>query len=317
MRHNYLNSENCFTFDNSMLLRTTILVMVLLVSFTSFSQKKSIANALRALQADDLGTAKNLIDSASFHPTTKDLATTWYYRGFVYKKIYGQEQKQDKESPARLEAIKSFQRFFELDTLGELHETAFKSTKYLASTLYNDAVTSLNEGAFDAAKQNFGRYEKLKKEIDPNTDFKPTKIQFFLVLGQQYLRTYEEDKEGKQEFFKKTQEAFQLVLDLDSNNISANYNMGILFYNEGVNTIKAMDYDLDFISVELLQDELVELFTQSLPYMKRAYELDPKKKEVLIGLSGIYFSLHELDKSDELQKQLEELEKSETEEGGE
>ena len=45
--------------------------------------------------------------------------------------------------------------------------------------------------------------------------------------------------------------------------------------------------------------------------MQRAYELDPKRKETVLGLAGIYFSLNEMEKSQQLQEELELLKETE------
>jgi tetratricopeptide (TPR) repeat protein len=290
--------------------------MVLFSGFFSeelFAQKKMVMEALKALQTEDLVNAKAYIDSAIVHPETKDSSSTWYYRGFIYKKVYNNQEKSNKQSIARDIAIESFKKFFELDRKSELYETAFKSTKYLASTYYNDAATSLNPTGHELAIKNFEKHRNTTKIIEPDHDFSSIEMQFYLVLGQVYNQMYEQDRETNKPYYDKTQEAYLVVLGIDSNNISANYNIAILFYNEGVNIIKNLDYDLDLITLELIQDEVVRLFKQSLPYAERAYRLNPKRKETLIMLSGIYFSLNEMEKSQEIQRQLDELEKTESE----
>lgn len=285
----------------------SMLLVMLVVPTNLYAQKSAISEALKALQANELDKSRALMDSASTHPETKDENKTWYYRAWVYKKLYSAKEAENKESPYRLEAINSFKRFFELDTVSELHETAFKSTKYLASTLYNDAATSLNEGEFALAQSNFQRYKDATLIIEPEHDFTSLEVQFYLVMGQQYNQLYEADREANKSYFEKTKEAYSHVLEEDSMNLSANYNLGILYYNEAVNIIKNLDYDLDLITLELIQDETVQLFANSLPYMVRAYRLDLCRIETVIGLSGIYFSLNDMEKSQKIQEQLEHL----------
>jgi hypothetical protein len=43
--------------------------------------------------------------------------------------------------------------------------------------------------------------------------------------------------------------------------------------------------------------------------MEKAYALDPKRKDTLYGLSGIYYSLNEIEKSNEFKQKLEEIKK--------
>ena len=83
--------------------------------------------------------------------------------------------------------------------------------------------------------------------------------------------------------------------------------MGILYYNQAVNLINQSDYDLDIVALNDVQDNSINLFKQSLPFMEKAYALDPNKKETLLGLSGIYFSLNEKEKSNEFKQKLEQI----------
>ncbi|MBN4062082.1 MAG: hypothetical protein COA57_12500 [Flavobacteriales bacterium] len=291
--------------------RTYISLMLVMLASMVFAQKSHVTKALKYYQAGKLDTAKSFIDSASVHPETVSDPLTWYYRGFIYKEIYNKHEKSDKESPSRVSAIQSFHKFLEMDTVGKLKESTLKSIQYLSTTIYNDAATSLNVREYQLAVSNFENYKKYMRFVDPTKDFTDLDIQFHLVLGQVYTQVYEKDRKANQAFFNKIKDVYYYVIELDSNNLSANYNLGILYYNEAVNIIKQLDYETDLITLELIQDECVGLFKQSLPYMHKAYELNPKRRETLIGLSGIYFSLNELEKSDEIQLQLEQIEKEE------
>jgi len=297
----------------SIIKATTKVVMLLLfiaACHKTSAQQDMVRQALKALQAEDLETAKGNIDAAAVHEETKDSSSTWYYRGFIYKKVYNTE-KSNKSSIARDISVESFQTFFEIDKKSELYETAYKSVKYLASTYYNDAANALtdNPEGYERAIINFEKHKETMLLIEPNHDFRSLEMQFYLVLGQVYNQLYEQDREKNILFYEKTEDAYKLVLGLDSNNLSANYNLAILYYNEGVNIIKNLDYDLDLITLTLIQDEVVVLFQRALPYAERAYLLNPCRKETLIMLSGIYFSLNEMEKSQQIQTELEGIEK--------
>jgi hypothetical protein len=93
------------------------------------------------------------------------------------------------------------------------------------------------------------------------------------------------------------------VLILDPSNIAANYNMGIIYYNQAVSLImNKLDYDYDLVTLNDIQDEALSWFKKSLPYMETAYQLNPGRKQTLIGLSGIYYNLYDNEKSSEFQK---------------
>lgn len=282
-----------------------IVLFFLLISGWASAQRSNISKALRYYQSGSLDTAKLFIDSVSVHPETVNLTETWYYRGFVYKEIFNKDEKDNPLSPARDEAISSFFKSLELDPETKLKEGTIKSIKYLTTTLYNHAAVMLNPDDYKIALINFEKYKQLSQKIEPDSTIKEIDIQFNLVLGTVYTQLYEDDREKNKSFFDKSRDVYLYVLELEPNNISANYNLGILYYNDAVNIIKGLDYELDLITLELVQGDCVELFKKSLPYMQRAYELNPKKKDTLVGLSGIYFSLNEFEKSEQVKKELE------------
>lgn len=289
--------------------KLVVLVVSILMLGNNFSQaqNKAISKAVAELQAGNLDSSRVLIDGASIHEDTKNDAKTWYYKGFIYKKIYTTNESSDKQSKSREQALQSFEKFFELDTVSDLHQSATKTVKYLSSTLYNDAAGLLNEGKDTEAINNFERHKSSMKIIDKNYDSSSLETQFYLVLGQQYNQLYEQKRTENKPYLDKTRDTYSYVISLDSNNMSANYNMALLYYNDAVDIIKNLDYDMDLITLELIQDECIHLFTQSEPYMLKAFILDPCRQATLTGLSGIYFSLNNMEWSKKIQEMLEEI----------
>src|SRR5690606_23424687 len=94
----------------------------------------------------------------------------------------------------------------------------------------------------------------------------------------------------------------------DSNNRNANYHIAILYYNKGVDLILSLPPDADLPKIFETQDKTVELFLKSRPFMLRAYYLDPKNKNVLQGLKGIYYELNDKQQIEFWDKKLKELE---------
>ena len=287
-----------------------IVFVLAFLSVHAFGQRININKALRYFQQEKLDSAKIFIDEASQHPETSSFSETWYYKGFVYKEIYNKNKGRNDESDTRDVAINSFFKHLELDTTGRFQQSAEKSIKYLATTIYNDAVVQLNTVDYGKAIANFEKYKGIMEQIEPSTNLLEIELQFNSVLAGVYNQIYEEDNEKNHNFLDKCAETYQRVISLDPNNISANYNLGILYYNEAVNIIKNLDYDLDIITLELVQDDIVVLFKKALPYMEKAYQLNPKKEDTLTGLSGIYFSLNEFEKQERIEKELELLKKS-------
>jgi hypothetical protein len=291
-----------------------ILILIFLANI-SYAQNK-LTNALYNLREGELDKAKELIDSAIEDTLFNDDASTFYYKGNIYKELFKQKEDQNKQSPYRIIAVESFKKSLEIESDGTYSESSKKNLKYLAETVYNHAATSLTSAEYEVAISNYKFYKEIISFAFPNTDFQDKDVMFNLALATIYSKLAEKDSASAKLYYPKTIALFNEVLAIDSNNVSANYNMGILYYNQGVEIVNNMDYSLDIEQLNQVQDRIIELFKKSLPYMLKAYELNPKRKETLIGLQGIYFSLNDIEKSEAYKKELEALEKEEGNTGG-
>ena|SRR6218665_32700 len=290
--------------------RTFFLVLLLLAGIAANAQRERFNAAYKFLQDGQLDSAKVNINMVVLHPETAADGQSWYLRGFIYKSIYNKNEKTNKQSSARLEALISFKKSMQLDTSAENTQENVKNIKYLATTLYNDAGASLDSVDYKIAIKNFETFKEYYLLVDPTpANIKQREIDFTMAIASLYTRTFESDRKGKYEFMKLAKDAYSKILADDPNNISANYNMGILYYNQAVNLINQSDYDLDIVALNDIQDNSITLFKESLPFMEKAYDLDPKRRETLLGLSGIYFSLNEFEKSNMYKQKLEEIEK--------
>ncbi len=287
-------------------------IILIFFAFTclapSFGQASKIKQALDLFKQSKLDSAGLIIDQAIENEETKEKSSTYYYAGIIYKEKYNKQQKDDKASPARDKAIEYFNTFLKLNEDEKLVPPIKKSIDYLINTIYNDAVVLLNTETYDQSITLFEKYKKLQAYADPTKDINKINIQYNLVLGQVYSDLYDKNEENKTEFFEKTANTYLKVLQDDPENWGANYNLGIHYYNEAVNRIKALEYDVDLVTLDMLEGEYIGLFKMALPYMQKAYQMNPNRKETIIGLSGIYYSLKDYDRSDEYTEKLKKLE---------
>jgi len=291
--------------------RIYILFVVMLLSTAAFSQfvsRDNVSISLFYFQKSELDSAKKYIDLATLNEPLKNNPKTWYYRGIIYKEIYKTREKENKKSPSRLVAITSFNKAIEKDVTNEFSESAKKGLTYLASTLYNDAARLLNEENYADAKKSFTLFKKTMKEANPSLNLTPKDIIFKMALATKLNRP----KLGKENLdssqIQVLKKIYTAVLQLDSNNSGANYNLAILYYNEGADIINNMDFEMDLFDLNKVQDRCIELFLKGLPYMKKSYELNYKRKETLLGLSNIYYGLNDMEKSEAYKKELQKLE---------
>ncbi len=285
-------------------------VVVLLVNnaFSQFVLRDDVSVSLFYFQKSELDSAKKYIDRATVNDELKVKPKTWYYRGIIYKEIYKSREKNNKKSPARLTAIESFNHSISLDSANRFTETTKKGLKYLAFTLYNDAVRLLNAEDYTDAKESFLLYKKTMAIANPSFDLVSKEIAFKMALATKLskLKPGKESLDSNQT--KMLENIYLEVLKLDSNNSGANYDLAILYYNEGADIANNMDFDMDIFELNKIQDYCIELFLQGLPYMKKSYQLHYKRKETLLGLSNIYYGLNDMEKSEAYKKELQNLE---------
>lgn len=286
------------------------IVLLLLMKLAVNAQEDPLRMATAYLQKGELDSARILINQVIADPQSKKDGNAWYLRGFIYKSIYNKWEKADKRSPARLEALKSFKESYSMDTSNATIQENKKNIKYLATTLYNDAATSLDSMDYKLGIETFNQFREYYLLIDTSqTNIRQTDVKFLLALASVYTMIFEGDKKGKLDFLALAKETYNKVLAIDPNNITANFNMGILYYTQAINLINQLDYAVDLRVLNDAQDNSLSLFRESLPFMEKAYLLDPSRKETLYGLSGIYFSLNDIEKSNEFKQKLEEIKK--------
>ena len=137
----------------------------------------------------------------------------------------------------------------------------------------------------------------------------PKNLDYHLLLSQVYEKLAINDSLNKRSHLRNAEKSYLQILDINPNNTTANYSVGIIYYNQAVDIINKQNYNIDFTTLAQIQDECVDLFKKALPFALKAYELEPKNKNVLEMLSGIYFGLNDLDKSNQFKTELENLKK--------
>lgn len=91
--------------------------------------------------------------------------------------------------------------------------------------------------------------------------------------------------------------AYTKAINSDKEFFNAYYNLGALYYNEGVKQIEYAN-SIPTIENQRYQAELAkadEWFRKSLPYMEKCYELDPDDKMTLESLKNLYYRLKDMD----------------------
>jgi len=289
-------------------LRQFLIVLCLLGGTTdAWAQPDALVNANRKYQEGDLDGAREILDEAVKSPEHARGPEAWVLRGFVYKDLYKRAPTAPDAGRLREEAMNSLYLSTELDTAREFRQSSIQAYDFLAKTLYNDAARALNELDNDRATALYAAYRTSILRLDPGRDLRERDIEFNNALGTVYTKRFNQHRD-ELSWYDKAVSTYKHVLELDPENYGANYNLATLFYNRGVYNIQRISSDNDIPSVQHIQEASREFFQQALPYMLKAFEMNPNRKETLLGLEGIYYSLQDDQQSEHYRQLYQQLE---------
>lgn len=277
--------------------------MLLIAEGRVTAQPDKLNSALDFLTKGQLDSAKILIDQAANDTAYTSNPFTWQVKGFIYKELYKSKEIADKKSPFRIEAIASLEKSLLLDKSGEYEKDNRQGIRFLASKFKNDAAESMDTIDYKLAIENYQIFKRAKKVADPDWNVADSDIEFNKAIGGVYTQLSEKRSgKEKEHYFNLAKESFETVLTLDSSDISANYNLGRLYYNHAAQISFDMPY-VDLEEIDSFQTQILDYAKQSLPFMERAYRLIRKKgdeyykdariNDVLMALSSINVAIHE------------------------
>jgi tetratricopeptide (TPR) repeat protein len=110
----------------------------------------------------------------------------------------------------------------------------------------------------------------------------PDNPQYYAAEGQ----IYDQMKQ-----FEKAKDRYKKALELDPKLHMALYNLGVLYYNEGVDLVSKANKTKDDAKYKKLRQQANEKFQKALPYMERALEIKPQDTNVLSTLQTLYYRL--------------------------
>jgi len=287
--------------------RILIAVLLFPLALAVRAQKDDFAVAYELYQAGDLAGAREAIDRAAGQTELSADPGVWLLRGFVYKDLFKGVTWGATADSLRDVALTSLGACLGKDSSGTYTKDARQAYDYLAKTYYNDAAKALNDGDADRATMLYVKHKETSLFLEPDRDFGARDAEFHNAMGTVFTKRYNQDLQDTT-WFEKAVRAYEQVLAGDKDNYGANYNLATLYYNRGVYNIRRITPENDIPSIQDIQRVSRELFTRALPYMLKAYEMNPKRKETLLGLEGIYYSLQDNEKSEEYRRQYEALE---------
>jgi len=257
------------------------------------------SKALDAYQSQDYISAKNYIDSALIICKEKRAsAYTWHVKGFIEKQLFQKTKYEGDDSKNRKESIDAFLKSLELDTATfELQNANRKALAFLGSTYNNDAARFMDTINYKKAIICYKKYKEVYRVAKPDFNFTQKELEYNNSLAHILFSIYDNNTKLNSSFLDESFKYYLASLKIDSMNYSANYNLGITYHNLGVSYIENMDDEISFESLISSQEKAVKYFVKALPYLKRAYLLQPTVENNLTALAAVYISLHDYESS--------------------
>ena len=107
--------------------------------------------------------------------------------------------------------------------------------------------------------------------------------------------------------FSKAESDYLQSLNIKPESFGSNYNLGALYFNKGVELKnKANDSDNDKV-YKKLNAKATAMFDVSLPYLEKAFNLEPKDENTLLSLKQLYYLKGDYKKSEEMKKNIAEI----------
>jgi hypothetical protein len=195
----------------------------------------------------------------------------WFVKGFILKELYKQKEANQRQSNYRYRSVAALKKAREFDSNLEFASNIDAALQFIAFTYFNDAL--LRSAEMDNESENepldlFKKFEELYKGSD--AELKDLKVEFNSKMAEGHYRNWIKNTEDNHHY-SLCLEYYAKVLALDNRNCTANLNLAIVNYNQGVYMIRKIGAQTDMMDLISIQDESVKKFKNAIPYAQQAF----------------------------------------------
>ena len=97
---------------------------------------------------------------------------------------------------------------------------------------------------------------------------------------------------------------YKKCLEIDSEYFNALYNMGVMYFNKGVEEMNIANEETDFKKFEAKKAVAEATFKESLPFFEKALKIKPEETAVMESLKTLYYRFDMTDKYNEVVEKL-------------
>lgn len=170
-------------------MRKIIILPLLLVFASAFSQKASVQSAADLLKLKDIVKAKTFIDEAAVYESTANDPKMWYYRGKVYQAINDDKELSKNNPEAAYIATQSFINCIHTDKKENYKDSTEIFTWIAGYSLYNRAVEQYQAGNMEMAMKFYKEVQEVFP-YDKDNNMKRNNITSDIVTKNLYLCSY-------------------------------------------------------------------------------------------------------------------------------
>jgi len=274
--------------------------MMLFVALAMTAQQLPLSNeAARLCQQKQLDAALQTSMQALTDDVESADAYAWYVNGYVWKELYKAKEYGLRNSPYREEAVRALEKSMKKNNASQHLTMTRLALRYLASTYYNDALQasrSISDKGEEEANALFGNFEKWMQMAEPGVVMTAYKKEFAKSIGQRYFALWQVNTENDSNRLKAALQ-YEKMLQLDSTDVDAYYNLSVIYYNQAVFMYRKINHETDMFDMMTIQETASKLIREeALPLMDKAYALAPEKGEVVHGKIILHRALdHEKD----------------------
>jgi tetratricopeptide (TPR) repeat protein len=154
-----------------------------------------------------------------------------------------------------------------------------------------------------------GDYDTLEIIVEKFLSVNPENIEALLMAGTTYQKKRNEDT--KDQYFLKSEDVYKKIIKIEPTNFDANYNLGVLYYNEAVDIVNKNDIDTDIDELTKVLERSTKLFEKALPLLLTIYNPENHNLKLLQALQAIYYNLNMKTELNEVNELIAKLSKGE------
>lgn len=288
-------------------MKNILTILFLLLTAPFVMGQNLLDQAVKAYQEQDYTNAMKLIESVVATEQFVNDPYAWHLKGYIYKDYFKKVENENSNSANRQIAMEAYVKSKSLDAKNEYIDNNLGNIKYLAVCYYNDAARNMDTANYKKAVDYYTKYKEYYLLFDPTMIYNQSDITFYNAMATTIAKKYDSRNPATEKYFDETAKTYHKVLAIDSTECFANEQMGILYYNKGVDLIMNIDIEnIDPADILSKQEECNEYWKVSLPYLLRAYRHCPgtpeEKFTIIEGIKGIYWGMDMKDNFDHWDK---------------